>query len=354
MVSAQRLPLAVKDELVIPGEGVAYTLSRIAGVRILANGEIAVLSPPEQTVTIFSASGVFDHSLGRRGSGPGELTSPAFLGSTVGDTLWIWDPSLARISLFLPSGRFVRSLPVPASGQGVLLSDGAIGVMPLQAYGAGDSRNPVVEITRWGADQKRERTILRMPFPRRVIRFERGGGSIVGKQPFEDGPLVQPAEDGRGFVIVDRTVLTGRGAPSFGVTWVTEKGDTSFSVRIPYVPQPVTPEDISAAVGYLVGSQGTEPGLESRIKSVLFVPSHLPTVSGVSIGQDGALWLRREESTGPTVRWTILSSSGHVRGEVLLPSEMVVRATLKDIVFGVMTDSLGVPQLHRYRFKGEP
>jgi hypothetical protein len=215
----------------------------------------------------------------------------------------------------------------------------------------GEIKNPVITIARWGRDGKRQRIILQMGFPRRVIRFERGGGTIVGKQPFEDGPLIQPAEDGSGFAVVERTVLPGRSRPSFGVTWITGQGDTTFSVKIPYTPHRVTSGNLAAAVSYLAGPPGADAGLESRIKDALFVPDHLPTVSGVAIGQEGAIWIRREEPTGPTVHWTILRSDGSVRGDVTANRDLVVRATLGDIVFGVVPDSLGVPQVHRYRLK---
>lgn len=62
-------------------------------------------------VAVFSADGKFERMLGRAGAGPGEYRSPTNCGVFAGDSIWVYDTSLRRLSIFGPDLRFVRSIP---------------------------------------------------------------------------------------------------------------------------------------------------------------------------------------------------------------------------------------------------
>lgn len=53
--------------------------------------------------------------VGRKGEGPGEFNVPAPLARLRGDTVGVWDQRQQRLSLFHPSGRFLRSEKVELS-----------------------------------------------------------------------------------------------------------------------------------------------------------------------------------------------------------------------------------------------
>ncbi|MEP6833838.1 MAG: hypothetical protein ABJB74_10605 [Gemmatimonas sp.] len=62
-------------------------------------------------IAVFTADGKFERMLGRTGAGPGEYRSPANCGVFLGDSVWVFDVTLRRLSIFGPDLRFVRSMP---------------------------------------------------------------------------------------------------------------------------------------------------------------------------------------------------------------------------------------------------
>lgn len=81
-------------------------------------GWFYLVSParPDQVV-VFDPRGVAVRTLGRSGDGPGEFRSAAHLATGPGDTLFVWDRSARRISVFTPApgSTLVRTLPFPHS-----------------------------------------------------------------------------------------------------------------------------------------------------------------------------------------------------------------------------------------------
>jgi hypothetical protein len=53
-------------------------------------------------VTVLSLRGQPERVIGRRGSGPGEFRSIRSIQAIEGDSLLVYDPSLARISIYAP------------------------------------------------------------------------------------------------------------------------------------------------------------------------------------------------------------------------------------------------------------
>lgn len=78
------------------------------------NDRLFVTQPATgEMVWVFDpASGRVD-TVGREGSGPGEMRRPSLVAVASGDTLYILDPPTGRISVFDPRFRFVRSARAP-------------------------------------------------------------------------------------------------------------------------------------------------------------------------------------------------------------------------------------------------
>ena len=98
------------------------------------------------SVLHFDSKGRFVSKWGRNGSGPGEMRHPNLLG-WYRDTLWVFDESLARITLFRQSGIPVRSIRLPVSGRGYLLNSGSVVALPSLIYGAGRRKGPPLLIS---------------------------------------------------------------------------------------------------------------------------------------------------------------------------------------------------------------
>ena len=64
-----------------------------------------------RTITAFGADGRVIGTVGRRGEGPGEFTSPKAVG-LVGDSVVVLDRTSRRLSIFAPGGRYLRSVGI--------------------------------------------------------------------------------------------------------------------------------------------------------------------------------------------------------------------------------------------------
>lgn len=69
---------------------------------------------------VTNSRGVVTGRLGRKGAGPGEFNGAAIIAVAAGDSVFVFDPRTSRISLFDPSGRFVRSAVGPVETLGMV------------------------------------------------------------------------------------------------------------------------------------------------------------------------------------------------------------------------------------------
>ena len=105
-------PVSLEPDLRI--DGYAADLVPVEWVGVSPRGTLALFQGQDATVRFFDPEGNLLGSVGRRGSGPGEFES-LIRGGWVGDTLWVSDLQLSRITLISPDLEFVRVLP-PLAG----------------------------------------------------------------------------------------------------------------------------------------------------------------------------------------------------------------------------------------------
>ena len=96
----------------------------------LGDGRILVSDRSTASLLIFDPSGFQVAAVGRRGRGPGEFVAPIPLGRCGGDSVYVWDPSLRRISVIGPDGKLAREFPMEgATLRPVCAPDGRLVVM---------------------------------------------------------------------------------------------------------------------------------------------------------------------------------------------------------------------------------
>lgn len=93
-------------------EGTNDAFGRIVDVRADSRGRIFVADDLNHRVGVFSPAGMFIQNLGRRGQGPGEFESPWAIGIDARDSVFVWDMTQARISVFGPDLVFRRSFRI--------------------------------------------------------------------------------------------------------------------------------------------------------------------------------------------------------------------------------------------------
>ena len=81
-------------------------------VTVDRSGTVYVLDPEAEGIHVFDAAGPYRGLIGRAGSGPGEFRNTGWSG-WLGDTLWVTDPALRRVTFFRTDGTVVRIDPAP-------------------------------------------------------------------------------------------------------------------------------------------------------------------------------------------------------------------------------------------------
>lgn len=340
-----------------------YAFSLDARVVARADGTLYVLDGRNHEVRVFDARGRHLRSFGREGAGPGEFLGAAEAG-WVADTLWVSDWMQTRTTFFAPDGRVIRTTGAATRASAsyrpgvanAVLADGSSLVLarPLQPRsGRADvDRLPVLRVGRSGPPD----TLAWIDLRHRQVRVDIADRQLVLTQPWDDSPRLAVSRTGQSVVIVTRPAATRRENARFHVMKLSPFGDTLFSRSFSYTPVRVpdgwaanwageTAEVISA------GRSGTDRrALAAALARGAYVPAFMPPVTAVVAGDDGSVWLRREEQ-GSTVAWTVLNGEGRVVAEVRAPSGLDIHQVQRSHVWGVMADELDVPYVYRFRIQ---
>jgi len=94
-------------------DGPHDAFGRVMDVALSGSGRILVADDQNVNVVVFDPNGRYVGTIGRKGQGPGEFIMPWKVVADADDSVFVWDASLARISVFGPDQRFKRSFAVP-------------------------------------------------------------------------------------------------------------------------------------------------------------------------------------------------------------------------------------------------
>lgn len=342
-------------------------LTAIARPVLGSSGELFVPQPGDANVRVYDSEGRLLRLIGQRGNGPGEFQQMSSVGF-IGDTLYIAD--VGRVTLMSASGEYLTSEPL----SGPMWADGGVTYFPgaPQDYvriRGGDAlvkpglmvRGPLdaglrLPVLRLGGGGGILDTIVWWAAPAGVsAQISRGGQTFSVSSPFPQGPFVEILPDGSGVVIVDWPAGTvgEEGSSTFAVLVIDLNGDTLAAVRHPYVPLEMTSDVLAselARVSVFPRNHSDAPSvleIERALRAARGIPSHRPPVSGLAVGQDGTIWIRREASVD-SVRWDALGPNGQASGSILLPKFQSVVAARNDVLITRHLDELDVPYLTRY------
>jgi hypothetical protein len=283
--------------------------------------------------------------------------------------MWVSDVMQMRTTFFTPNGNVLRTVgPVTRSSEryaprvaDAVLADGSSLVLarPLQPRSPTErptvSRLPVLRVGRSGPPD----TLGWRDLRHRQVRVDNGGRTLVLTQPWDDSPLVSVSKTGQSVVLVSRPSATRAADARFHVMRLSPFGDTLFSRSFPYAPVRMPAGWASRwaeETADLIAPRrpGTDRrALETDLARGAYVPAFKPPVTAVVAGDDGTVWLRREqpEEQGGTVVWIVLSGEGQLLAELRAPSDLEIQQVQRSHVWGVMTDDLDVPYVYRFRIQ---
>jgi hypothetical protein len=352
------------EELRIDGN--AADLVPIQWMDVAANGTIAVSQPQDKAVKFFSPTGQLLSKFGRAGEGPGEFQDLNRLG-WLGDTAWVLDARLQRLTYISPQRTFLRSVPVqqarPAPTDAARLPVMSF-LHPDAVYSGGyiltsaqttvDQQATPSGVTnaflRLSADGVIQRVVAQIPRSGGTVDIRTpGGGMVGGGVPFFASDLRDPASDGSRIAFVS-TTLTGRDANTFRVTVIGAMGDTIFSRAYPFTPVPIPSALFDSAVSARI-VRAQVPELKSYYRSV-DKPSAYPPVLSVMVGRDGTIWLRlRAIADGRP--WLVLDEKGNPIGSLMLSAKQTgIAVADRHNVWTTDSDADGVQSIVRYQVSG--
>jgi len=341
----------------------------VVGQVLLGNETSIVVSQPALSeVLVFDSLGQLSMTLGRRGDGPGEFQNLLSIG-TLGDTLYVTDRDTWMVTYFrdgqlLGSRRWMADIAPRSAGKlrlypnvpEVIIGENRALVRPNLAMSTPETEGKIsVRIPIWLVNGKSE--VLDTPIWDQVsgvgMSVTHRGATFQAMVPLQSEPFTRLSPGGNGAVTVSypsgRLTLTG----------IDPLGDTVFVRELETAPIPLSDSRIRRALLdmriFPEPPEGEEEPIRSAFEKTLrrsgFLPEHLPPITNLFVGQDGSIWLRREETEGEMIDYSILWGDGTPRGTIAIPAIQRVVAALDGLMVAVEMDDLGVPTLVRYRIQ---
>lgn len=308
---------------------------QVAGIVVDEAGRIHVLDRQAKEVRTFDSTGAHVRTFAREGAGPGELRRP--LGMTLGPEgqIWVTDPGNARYAVFNTDGEYVTARVRRVGGSGMPWNGG------FGPEGRFHEKIPTPGPTVVVRMDSAFEPVDTVPFPeydepRLEIRDE--NTYMWAGVPFATSQ--EEWWDPRGYLW---TGVTG----TYTLTQMDMAADTLRVIHGPPVePIPVTAEERDERLEGLdwFRSEGGRVGPSD-------IPSEKPPMAGFTVADDGHLWVQLAPPTDQdSARYHVFDPAGRFLGEVTM-EESLGRYTVfrDDRIYGVVSDSLGVQYVVRWR-----
>jgi hypothetical protein len=174
-----------------------------------------------------------------------------------------------------------------------------------------------------------------------------------------DAPLVEFTSDGRAIVLRRDADL----APHIEITALAVNGDTLWSRRYQYSPQPMQRAETDSIYDARIASFREFTRLERRLddeeadaayRQSVVMPATRPAIRSMLAGVDGRLWLEWGAASHDSVTWWVLDTDGGPIGQFQVKRPVAARAAAGNSLWAVETDDLDVPYVVRYDIREYP
>jgi hypothetical protein len=349
-------------------------------LRVGPHGQIAVFVSQDQSLRLYDSTGRKIASFGRKGAGPGESRAVNAI-SFKGDTAWLYDNALKRLTFVTPGGKLLRHEVLPADlnlGASLDSSTNALGAMyrfsPVmiapngQLVGYADvvvGRDETGRVKTEqsfllanvdGSRRKKIGSYVKAPRPTQVsVPIDEKRDATAGI-PFLTYPGMVYSQDGTRFGALT-TTLTDRGG-SYSVTVVRTTGDTLFSRNYPFVGTPIPAAVRDSAIDAIPRrklANGTfvyEPKIGARLREAAapLTPRVYRPVENMILGQDNTTWLQMRP-VGDSKELIALNAKGDPILSVRIPLNADVWEASPTKLWVVEKDADDLPSVVRYRIR---
>lgn len=336
-----------------------YDLVRVSGGSLLHGREVAVVASGSREIRLYSASGEWQRTIGRQGDGPGEFRSPQGPAARSGDTLFIPDGQLGRLTAVSTSGAYLTAWPY-------LSVEGAGRIFPSHRLADGSWVS-------YGSVPRSPREIPAEGLSRRALQYFRLASDLsaildtLGQPPGSEQFL--HVERVGGVIRMVRPMLPplGRSSPATAAGDRFIWGDNAFPELRIYAPDgrltsllrwdaPAIPVDAALIdrlrQAAIARADGRPQSIETaEIQFAIPSPaSVVPYFSSVRVDADGAIWVQEYLilQTDP-VTFRIFHPDGQYLGRLALPPRHRVLDIGVDRILTVWQDDDDLEYLRVYR-----
>jgi hypothetical protein len=320
----------------------------ISGITADPAGRIFIADAGNNTILVFDSTGAHRYNIGRKGSGPGELSGPCCLALDRVGRLWVRDAFNGRYNVYLP-GDSQATLAETRT-----MSAGAGGIRTALTF---DADNRLIDVvTRPQADRMQllrfhldsagnAASVDSIPAPPNdslgIHQFAVGNGIGFISQPFGPRLLVAQAPGGGWARAISSRYL---------VRW-TIPGDSTRTIRRDMIGPALSARERQEADSAF-RKEAEEAG--QAVSSIPFgVPGSKTPIRAVMFDRQGRLWVQLNVADGENNRADVWDSNGRRVANAEWPAGVELRQGLIDdkAAYGIQQDSAGVPQVVRVRFR---
>ena len=326
-------------------------MSRPGVLTVLPGGGVVLVDYPEKSLVRYSAGGRFEARIGRAGQGPGEFESPGLIGR-IGDTIWVADPTLQRVTFFGPDSKLVRTStyrltapgfgPVPGIPLAILQGGGAVGLPGMAARPDGYPAVPVLHV-RANSDRSDTLEVLSMTSGSGAIRT--GNGIMQFVQPLDGGPRVFAVPGGQGVVIADFSNAVSRESARVPMARYGPDGRRRWRRAWQYAPEPVTDAQFDSVANAFTDQRPPSVSRDQLRGAIRRQKFWAPFIGGF-VAEDGGIWLA-ERDRGRTRSYRVFTSDGAPAASVNVPAGAILRHATPTHVYGWITED-EIPVLFRW------
>ncbi|MEP7326178.1 MAG: hypothetical protein ABI836_09540 [Gemmatimonadota bacterium] len=323
-----------------------------SGAAVGRDGRIYLADLQYNSIRVFDPTGHYVFSVGRPGSGPGELSGSCCLAFDTAGDLWVRDARNGRYNRYRiqdTTARFMEQRLMSNAARGYVVPitfdrDGR-----LVDVGLGESATGVTTVLRVHRDSTGRvvsvDSIVGPPLDSLGQHLiPSGPGMIVFlQQPYGPRHLVGHAPGGGWASAVSSRYL---------VHWVVD-GDTAGTrtVRRDLIGPALSARERAVAESTLTANAS---GIGLTGAAVPFgVPGAKPLLAALMFDVAGHLWVQMSVADGELNRADVYDTSGHRIAMAEWPTDVDLRdgLLLDHVAFGVREDSAGVSQVVRVRFR---
>lgn len=320
-----------------------YFFGSIQNLAVTTQGQMIVLDGEATHLKILEPDGTLLDTLGRQGGGPGEFRRPRMVDVARGDSVYVFDIQLDRLTVFTPppSSGLARTVAITSDvgnlTQVQVLEDGLAGRFSPGYTRKEGLRRPAPAtwhvICETGVPGDPLLSVRR----KKVATSFEGPGAVIAYLPFGRVTKVVAGPDSR---------LYHGSTDSLHVKATSLDGTTEVIATVPADPVAVREAERDSAMDGIEG--------EIRRQIAAAVPERKPAFTDLVVADDGTLWVQRP-ADGPnaeTVPWWVVDPETKTIREVHLPPEVDLEAVQDGKAYGTTTTEAGAPAVVRYRVGG--